>query len=196
MDPIKSTEESIDLETNQPKDVQDNLDKNKSKDVQNADDLINEDKSDLINNEDKNNENNSIDSIDSNIEFLNEDELNLDDSLENKENINSVNNLNKSKIKSNSGDQQKELDRSHLDLDRSKTSIDDLSFSQRTLIKSCSLKSLITDLINDEILLDKNELSKDLDETDKEKFFQIIKAIKQEDNERKIEQLKDLCKIS
>ena len=141
-------------------------------------------------------------SIDSNIEILNQDEIkdeikdeiDLDDSLSNKENVDL-----KNKIKFNNDDanafqfnNSTYYDRS---IDRSKTSIDDLSFSQKTLIKSYSLRSLITDLINDEILLDKNEISKDLDEYEKEKFFQIIKVIKQEDSDLKIEQLKELCKF-
>lgn len=130
-------------------------------------------------------------SIDSNIEIVNQDELNLID--ENKENME-----NRIKIKIDGDDtcQHSFTNLSHLDrsLDRSKTSIDDLSFSQKTLIKSCSLRSLITELVNDEIMIDKGELSKDLDESEKEKFFQIIKAIKQDDNDKKIEQLKELCK--
>lgn len=163
-------------------------------------------------------ENSGESSIDSNIEILNRDEVTLEDSQANDEN---KENENRSKIKmvNHGGDLKQQepkkpedkfdehepllpnlslnnlsyLDRS---IDRSKTSIDDLSFSQKTLIKSCSLRSLITDLINDEILLDKNELSKDLDEFEKEKFFQIIKIIKQEDSEKRVEQLKELCKYA
>lgn len=148
------------------------------------------------------NENSGDSSIDSTIEFLNQNEIsNRDEALnQDKENI-AINNV---QIKLDDEELLQErpfkdlnlsnlsyLDRS---IDRSKTSIDDLSFSQKTLIKSCSLRSLITDLINDEILLDKNELSKNLDEFEKEKFFQIIKVIKQEESEKKIEQLKELCK--
>jgi len=125
-------------------------------------------------------------SIDSNIEILNQDEID-----ENKENVIEVENKIKITVERNdSYSQSMFLDRS---LDRSKTSIDDLSFSQKTLIKSCSLRSLITELVNDEIMIDKSELSKDLDESQKEKFFQIIRAIKQEDNDKKVEQLKELC---
>lgn len=164
-------------------------------------------------------ENSGESSIDSNIEILNRDEAILEESSaidENKENenrskikmVNHGGDLKPPKTPDDEFDEHEPLlpkenlsvnnlscylDRS---IDRSKTSIDDLSFSQKTLIKSCSLRSLITDLINDEILLDKNELSKDLDEFEKEKFFQIIKVIKQEDSEKKIEQLKELCKYA
>lgn len=161
-------------------------------------------------------ENSGESSIDSNIEFLNQDEANLDesddDNKENTENAKQPGEIDaktanrRANSESQRGDfaerqhllLKENLSLSYLDrsIDRSKTSIDDLSFSQKTLIKSCSLRSLITDLINDEILLDKNELSKDLDEFEKEKFFQIIKVIKQEDSEKKVEQLKELCEYS
>ena len=156
-------------------------------------------------------ENSGESSIDSNIEILKRDEaLPTDASAgdENKENLDEQSKIEIKAIYRDELDVQRDglnehqpllprenVSLSYLDrsIDRSKTSIDDLSFSQKTLIKSCSLRSLITDLINDEILLDKNELSKDLDEFEKEKFFLIIKTIKQEDSEKRIEQLKELC---
>lgn len=159
-------------------------------------DVLKSDKKDAIKNDeiDDNEIKNSADSsIDSNIEILNQDEISFDKN-DDKENVNCDNKI-KIKIEREDfylpGHNNLSLD---LSLDRSKTSIDDLSFSQRTLIKSCSLRSLITELVNDEILIDKNELSKDLDEFEKEKFFQIIKAIKLDDSDKKVEQLKELCK--